>query len=77
MFIFKINKKEIENKVNEITKKLTEANYTVDVEIKSEEAIDSGATLLMYSIDDHSIIGMDALYNKKTCEFDLDINEFY
>ena len=68
--------KEIENKVNEITRKLTEANFVVDVEIKSEDALDSGATLLIYSIDDDSITGIDTLYNNKTCEFDLDINNF-
>ncbi len=72
----KLTRKEIEKQVNEITEKLTDADYTVDAEIKSEEAVDSGATLLIYSTDDHSIIGMDALYNKKTCEFDLDINNF-
>jgi len=72
----KLTKKEIENKVNEITRKLTGANFVVDVEIKSEEALDSGATLLIYSIDDDSITGMDTLYNNKTCEFDLDINNF-
>ena len=72
----KLTKKEIENKVNEITKKLTDANYVVEVEIKSEDAIDSGATLLIYSIDDSSIIGLDGLYNKKTQEFDLDIDDF-
>ncbi|QMU54075.1 MAG: RNA 3'-phosphate cyclase [Nitrosopumilus sp.] len=72
----KLPREVIENKVSETTKKLTDANYEVDVEIKSEEAIDSGATLLIYSIDDFSIVGMDALYNNKTCEFDLDIDDF-
>ena len=72
----KLTKEEIESEINEITEKLTDANYEVDAEIKSEEAIDSGATLLIYSIDDFSIIGMDALYNNKTCEFDLDIDSF-
>jgi len=67
---------EIENKVNQIVKKLTEANYIVNVEIRSEEALDSGASLLIYSIDNDSIIGIDALYNKKTDEFDLDIDDF-
>ena len=72
----KLAKEGIENKINEITKKLIDAGYLVEVEIKSEEAIDSGATLLIYSIDNDSIIGIDALYNKKTCEFDLDIDDF-
>jgi RNA 3'-terminal phosphate cyclase (ATP) len=72
----KFTNNEIENKVYEIVKQLTDANFIVDVEIKSEEALDSGASLLIYSIDDDSIIGMDALYNKKTSKFDLDMDNF-
>lgn len=72
----KFTNNEIENKVYEIVKQLTDANFIVDVEIKSEEALDSGASLLIYSIDDDSIIGIDALYNKKTSEFDLDMDNF-
>lgn len=72
----KLKIEEIQNKVNEIKVKLTDANFVVDVEIKSEDALDSGASLLIYSIDDGSIIGKDALYNKKTQEFDLDIDNF-
>ena len=72
----KLRKEEIENKVKNIVKKLTIANFTVDVEIKSEEAIDSGASLSIYSIDDNSIIGLDGLYDKKTNDFNLDIDKF-
>lgn len=72
----KFKNNEIKNKINKIVEKLTEANYIVNVEIKSEEALDSGASLLIYSIDNDSIIGIDALYNKKTNEFDLDIDDF-
>ena len=72
----KFTNNEIINKINKIVKKLTEANYIVNVEIKSEEALDSGASLLIYSIDNDSIIGIDALYNTKTDEFDLDIDDF-
>ena len=72
----KFTNNEIENKVYEIVKQLTDANFIVDVEIKLEEALDSGASLLIYSIDDDSIIGIDALYNKKTSKFDLDMDNF-
>jgi RNA 3'-terminal phosphate cyclase (ATP) len=72
----KLANEEIKNKIKEIVKKLNDANFIVNVEIKSEEALDSGASLLIYSIDDDSIIGIDGLYNKKTCEFDLDIDKF-
>ncbi|MBC8516831.1 MAG: RNA 3'-phosphate cyclase [Nitrosopumilus sp.] len=72
----KLSNEEIENKIKEIVKKLNAENLIVNVEIKLEEALDSGASMLIYSIDDNSIIGIDALYNKKTCKFDLDIDKF-
>ena len=72
----KLTKDKIKDKVSEIAGKLTNANYVVDVEIKSEEAVDSGATLLIYSIDDFSIVGADAIYDKKTGEFGLDVDGF-
>ena len=72
----KFTNNEIENKVYEIVKQLTDANGRVDVESKSEEALDSGSALLIYSSDDDAIIGIDALYNKKTGKFDLDMDNF-
>ena len=72
----KLSKSEIENEINKIVVKLIDVKYLVDLEIKSEEALDSGASLLVYSIDNDSIIGTDALYNKKTKKFDLEINNF-
>lgn len=68
--------KEIDNKIKEIVKKLTDASFIVNTEIKNEEAIDSGASMLIYSIDENSIIGIDALYNTKTQQFELDLNKF-
>jgi RNA 3'-terminal phosphate cyclase (ATP) len=53
----KLAKEDIENKIEKIVEKLIAANFVVDIEIKSEEALDSGASLLIYSIDDNSIIG--------------------
>ncbi|MDH5430636.1 MAG: RNA 3'-terminal phosphate cyclase [Nitrosopumilus sp.] len=72
----KLIREEIENGVKEIVKKLTAANFIVDVEIKSEEALDLGASLLIYSTDDKSIIGLDGLYNNKIHNFDLNIEKF-
>ena len=68
--------KEIDNKIKEVVKKLTDANFIVNTEIKNEEAMDSGASMLIYSIDENSIIGADALYNTKTQQFELDLNKF-
>lgn len=72
----KLPKEEIMNKINEIKSKLENKKFFVDGEIKSEEALDSGASLLIFSSDKNSIVGIDALYNKKTHEFDLDIEKF-
>ena len=72
----KISIEKIKNEVNEIKQKLTKENFIVETEIKNEEAVDSGASMLIYSIDEHSIIGIDALFDKKTQKFDLNIDEF-
>ena len=72
----KLSIEKIKNQIVEIKKKLTEKNFIVETEIKNQEAIDSGASLLIYSIDEYSIIGVDALFNKKTQRFDLDFDKF-
>jgi len=66
----------IKNQIDEIKEKLTKQNFIVETEIKNQEAKDSGASLLIYSIDEHSIIGVDALFDKKTQRFDLDLDKF-
>ncbi|MCS5528205.1 MAG: RNA 3'-terminal phosphate cyclase [Nitrosopumilus sp.] len=72
----KISKELIIEKLKIIKEKFSKTNFNVEVEIKEEKAIDSGASLLLYSIDESSIIGMDKLFNKKTQSFDLDIDKF-
>ena len=72
----KLSIKKIENQIEEIKNKLTKENFIVETEIKNQETIDSGASLLIYSIDEHSIIGVDALFDKKTQRFDLDFDKF-
>ncbi|MGH1566039.1 MAG: RNA 3'-terminal phosphate cyclase [Nitrosopumilus sp.] len=66
----------IKKEVEEIKNRLARENFIVETEIKNEEAIDSGASLLISSIGENSIVGIDALFNKKTQSFDLDLNEF-
>ena len=68
--------KKIKDQVEEIKKKLTKENFIVETEIKNQEAADSGASLLIYSNDEQSIIGVDALFDKKTQRFDLDLDKF-
>jgi RNA 3'-terminal phosphate cyclase (ATP) len=66
----KIPIKTIKEKIEKIKEKIN-----VKIEIKEEEAIDSGASLLIYSIDNNSIMGIDTLFNKKTQNFDLDLDK--
>jgi len=71
----KISIEKIKNEVKEIKQKLTKENFIVETEIKNEEATDSGASMLIYSIDEHSIIGIDALFDKKTQKFDCVVTD--
>lgn len=66
----------ISNKVELIEKRLIENKFMVDTEIKEEHTLDSGASLLISSIDINSIIGIDSLFNLKQDKFDLDLDKF-
>ena len=45
--------------------------------MKEDEASDSGSSVLIYSVDENSIIGIDGLFNKKTQNFDLNVKEIF
>ncbi len=66
----------INNQINYIERKLIENNFTVENQVKEESALDSGSSLMISSIDNDSIIGIDSLFNKKTEKFDLDLDKF-
>ena len=66
----KISLEKIKEKIEKIKEKIK-----VESEIKEEEAIDSGASLLIYNIDNNSIMGIDSLFNKKIQNFDLDLDK--
>jgi len=66
----------VSKKVELIEKRLIENKFTVDTEIKEENTLDSGASLLISSIDTNSIIGIDSLFNLKQDKFDLDLDKF-
>jgi RNA 3'-terminal phosphate cyclase (ATP) len=66
----KISIEKIKEKIEKIKEKIK-----VESEIKEEEAIDSGASLLIYNIDNNSIMGIDSLFNKKIQDFDLDLDK--
>ena len=72
----KLSMDEIKGKIRDIEEKLIKENFIVKTEIKNENAIDSGASLLMYSIDKNSIIGVDSLFDKKIQNFNLDVDRF-
>ncbi|KFM14655.1 RNA 3'-terminal phosphate cyclase protein [Marine Group I thaumarchaeote SCGC AAA799-D11] len=72
----KIPIEKIKDEIKLIEEKLTNKKFVVKVEINEQEALDSGASLLVYSIDKNSIIGIDALFDNKTQRFDIDLDEF-
>ncbi len=71
----KISISVIKENVKKIEEEIKKNNFEIDVEIKEEEAIDSGASVLIYSIEDNSIFGVDGLFDKKNQKFDLKIKE--
>lgn len=72
----KLPDKIITDNVTAIKKRLTDANFAVESEIVTRQALNSGASLLVYSIDNNAVIGVDALFDQNTQRFDLDINRF-
>lgn len=72
----KIPVEKITNEVNLIVKKIEEEGFNVQVEIKNQDTLDSGASLLIYSIDENSTFGLDALFDKKLERFNIDVNKF-
>ncbi len=66
----------IKKHVESIEKKLIEKNFVVQTQINEENVIDSGASLLIFSIDEESIIGVDSIFDKKTEKFNLDLESF-
>lgn len=64
------------NHIHQMEKKLIKNNFTAQIQIKEESALDSGASVMVSSIDDNSIIGIDSTFNKKTKNFDLDLDKF-
>jgi len=66
----------IEKNVKNIEKKLIEKKFVVQTQINEETAIDSGSSLLIFSIDEESIIGTDSIFDKRAEEFNLDLEDF-
>jgi len=66
----------IKKNIEGIVKQLTEKKFIVKSQINEENTIDSGATLLIFSVDQESIIGIDSIFDKKTERFDLELQNF-
>ena len=66
----------INNQINYVKKKLIENDFTVEIKVEEEPTLDSGSFLMISSIDNDSIIGIDSLFNIKTEKFDLDLEKF-
>ena len=67
----------IEKKIEQIRKEIKKHDFEIEIETKEEEASDSGSSVLIYSVEENSIIGIDGLFNKKTQNFDLNMKEIF
>ena len=67
----------IEKKIDAIKEEIEKHNFEIEIEIEEEQATDSGSSVLIYSVDENSIIGIDGLFNKKTQNFDLNVKEIF
>ncbi|QUC64672.1 RNA 3'-phosphate cyclase [Nitrosopumilus sp. K4] len=65
----------IKEKIEKIRSNLIEKNFDVKVVIKNQNAIDSGSTLLIASVDEESIMGIDSIFDKRTNEFRMDLKK--
>ena len=72
----KISENKISDEIKKIKNVLKEKKFSVETKIKNQDAIDSGASLLIFSADEKSIIGVDSLFDKKIQVFDINIDEF-
>ena len=68
--------KKVEEQIQEIKNKLVKENFIVETEIINQDAVDSGASLLVYSSDEYSIIGVDTLFDKRLQKFDFNFDKF-
>ncbi len=66
----------IKSQIADIEERLTREGFAVRTEIQNQDAADPGASLLIYSADEHSVVGKNTLFDKKTQGFDVDLKEF-
>jgi RNA 3'-terminal phosphate cyclase (ATP) len=61
-----LSEDQISHSINYIKNELTRNEFSTQIEINQEKALDRGASLLAFSHDSSSVIGVDALYDKNT-----------
>ena len=66
----------INSQIESFKEQLEKNNFSVQSKIIEEPAVDSGGFVLISSIDENSIIGIDSLFDKRTKKFDLDLDKF-
>ena len=74
--ISNLSTNEIEKEIFRIRDQLIENNFTVDIQIIKIKALDVGASLLIYTNDENSIIGTDALFDEKEGKFSINLEGF-
>ena len=74
--ISELSLEKIKNEVSKLEAKLIQKGYSVNLKINKQEAMDPGASILVYTIDKDAIIGIDALFDEKRQKFNLDLDTF-
>lgn len=72
----KLPRELIMKNLDKIEKKIFENNFSLEIAVKEESALNSGASLMICSIDNDSIIGVDSIFNDKTKNFEIDLDKF-
>ena len=66
----------IKKEISKIKEQLVHNNFTVDSKITKTNAVDSAASILIYTNDENSIIGTDGLFDKKEGKFHIGLDMF-
>ena len=68
-----IDPENITSKINQIKNSLEKNQFNVELDVIEEQALDKGASVLVYCSDSTAIIGCDTLYNIKNQDFEKDV----
>lgn len=71
----RISKEVIESEIFRIKSVIENNGFLVNTKINQEKSISTGASLLIYSMDNNSVIGVDAIFDKKSNSFSKDITD--